>query len=585
MGRVLVVSASMGEGHDGAARELVRRLEERGHTTRTVDFLDAAPFGIGALTRTSYELQLRKAPWTYQFTYRLWMVLPFLCRPFTVLVSLLTARCQLRWIAEFEPDVVVTTYNLSSLVLARLRRRGRVDVPVVTYVTDFDVHPLWLAKGIDLALCVHPASAVVAQRRTGRPARATGPLVAEAFQRTASQTDRERVRSELGLAPDDLGVLVVAGSWGVGDIDRTFDGLVASGRYTPVAACGRNEDLRAVLAARPGGRAIGWTDRMPSLMAACDVLVQNAGGLTSMEAFAVGLPVVTYLPIPGHGRQNGTEMEKAGVAAYVRSPEELVPTLDRVTSLAGRRQVAAATAMFECDPADAVVTALEPAAARRTAPSRRAVGGRRVVVAAVSLVAGWSALTVGVSAAAAQGIGVARPQRHSHEVFVGIRLGPTALADPDLAAGMAGAGVSAIVDGSLANHDPVGVRRLSDAGVDVANGGWGHRNGAHWARAKADVVRACRSIQVADGEQPCHNFVPLRRIDGFDLASARLAHQKVVANVVLLSPDRTPQLRSGRIYVLDARSLDAATVERTVDALRPASADQHLIVGPLADLR
>ncbi len=579
------MSASMGEGHDGAARELVRRLEARGHTTRMVDFLDATPLGIGAMFRTSYELQLRKAPWTYQFTYRLWMVLPFLCRPFTALVSFLTARCQLRWIAEFEPDAVVTTYNLSSIVLARLRRRGRIDVPVVTYVTDFDVHPLWLAKGVDLALCVHPTSAVAARRRTGRPARATGPLVASTFQDGASRADRQRVRAELGLGPDDLGVLVVAGSWGVGDIDRTFDGLVASGRYKPVAACGHNEELRAELAARPGGLAIGWTDEMASLMAACDVLVQNAGGLTCMEAFAVGLPVVTYLPIPGHGRQNGEEMERAGVAAYIRTPDDLVPTLDRVTSLAGRRQVTAARAMFQGDPADDVVTELEPVGAFRRASSRRAVGGRRVVAAAVSLVAGWSALTVGVSAAAAQGIGVARPQRHSHEVFVGIRLGPTALADPDLAASMAGAGISAIVDGTLADHDPAGVRRLADAGVDVANGGWGHRNGAHWARAKADVVRACRSIQSANREQPCHNFVPLRRVDGFDLASARLAHQKVVANVVLLAPDRTPRLHAGRTYVLDARNLDAATVERTVAALRPASADQHLTVGRLADLR
>lgn len=573
----------MGEGHDGAARELAQRLEERGHITRTVDFLDAAPLGIGALTRTSYELQLRKAPWTYQFTYRLWQVLPILCRPFTVLVCLLTARCQLRWIAEFEPDVVVTTYNLSSLVLARLRRKGRVRVPVVTYVTDFDVHPLWLAKGVDLALCVHPASAAVARRRTGGPARAIGPLVADAFCATASHTDRQRVRTELGLGPDDLGVLVVAGSWGVGEIDRTFDSLVASGRYTPIAACGRNEDLRAALSERPQGRAIGWTDEMPALMAACDVLVQNAGGLTCMEAFAVGLPVVTYLPIPGHGRQNGEEMEQAGVAAYVRSPESLIPTLDRITSLAGRRQVTAGRAMFSGDAADELVAALQPVPVPKRAPSRRVVGGRRVIAATVSLVAGWSAFTVGVSAAATQGIGVARPQPHSHEAFVGVRLGPAALADPDLAAGMAGAGVTAIVDGTLAAHDPAGIRRLSDAGVDVANGGWGHRNGAHWSRAKADVVRACQSITSANGA-PCHSFVPLRRIDGFDLASARLAHQRVVTNLALLLPDKTLDLRPGRTYVLDARFLDAATVERTVAALAPASSGEHLTVGPLADL-
>jgi UDP-N-acetylglucosamine:LPS N-acetylglucosamine transferase len=34
---------------------------------------------------------------------------------------------------------------------------------------------------------------------------------------------------------------------------------------------------------------IGWTDQMPALMSASDAPVENAGGLTCMEAFAVGL--------------------------------------------------------------------------------------------------------------------------------------------------------------------------------------------------------------------------------------------------------------------------------------------------------
>jgi len=584
MGRVLVVSASMGEGHDGAARELVRRLEARGHETRTVDFLASAPLNIGPITRTSYEIQLRQAPWSYQFTYRLWAVLPFLCRPFTALVSFLTSRRTLRWIAEYEPDVIVTTYNLSSLVLARLRRHGRLRMPVVTFVTDFDVHRLWVARGVDLTLCVHEASAAVAAKRAGAPARAPGPMVAERFRTTPAPAERERLRAELGLGPDDRGVLVVAGSWGVGDIGRTFDGLLDSGRYVPIAACGRNEELKAELATRSGGRAIGWTDQMPSLMAACDAIVENAGGLTCMEALAVGLPVVTYLPIPGHGRENGAQMERAGVAAYARSADELLPVLDRVTGLAGRRQVAAGRAMFRGDAADDVAAQVQPAGVRRARPSlRRVSAGQRLAGAAAALIAVWATFTFGVSTVAAHGFGVARAERHSHDIFVGVRLGPANVADANLVAALAGAGVTAIVDGTLADQDPAGIRRLTLAGVDVANGGWGRGNGAHWARAKADVVRACNSIQSANG-QSCHNFVPLRRIDGFDLASARMDHQRVVANVVRLSPDRLPEFRAGRIYVLDARTLDTATVTRLLAELRLRSSSRHLTVTSFARL-
>jgi processive 1,2-diacylglycerol beta-glucosyltransferase len=583
--RVLVISASMGEGHDGAARELVRRLQAQGHEATMVDFLDAPPLKIGPLTRISYEFQLRRAPWSYELTYRIWSILPFLCRWITAFVTLLTGRRHLRWIREYRPDLVVTTYPLTSLVLGRLREKGRITVPAVTFVTDFAVHPLWVHRGVDLNLCVHPQAAAVAARRTGRPARAPGPMVADVFR--AAPPDRAEARAALRLGPDERAVLVVAGSWGVGDIDRTFDILAGSGRYTPIAVCGHNEELRARLAARPGGRAIGWTDRMPALMAAADALVQNAGGLTCMEAFAVGLPVITCLPIPGHGKENAKEMERAGVAAYARMPEELLPVLDRVTTLAGRSQVAAGQAMFTGDAADDVLGLIEPAPRPAVATVRpRASRRSRVAAVAASLVAVWSALTVGVETAAAHGIGVARPAPNAHEVYVGVRLGPSALADPALAADHASAGVSAVVDGSLAAADPADLRRLGQAGVDVANGGWGRRHARPWSRARADLMRACHAIRDADGNGSCRSFVPGRRVDGFDLASARLSHQRVIAAVTRLSPQGVPShLVAGHAYVLDARSMSAAEVEHSLDALGPVLTADHLSLATFARMR
>src|SRR5205807_5116202 len=130
--------------------------------------------------------------------------------------------------------------------------------------------------------------------------------------------------------------LVVSGSWGVGAIEATFDAIADSGRFTPVVVCGNNPKLRRRLAAKGRGIVLGWTDDMPGLMAAADALVQNAGGLTCMEAFAAGLPVVSFRPIAGHGRQNALEMDRAGVAALTPSVAELAPTLDRATGPFGR---------------------------------------------------------------------------------------------------------------------------------------------------------------------------------------------------------------------------------------------------------
>src|SRR5256885_11366640 len=104
-GRVRVVSASRGGGHDGAGRELLRRLRDRGHHAQMVDFLDAFPLRAGWLVRFGYWLELRYAPWSYEATYRLWYRSRLIFQPLGALINLLTRRRILRWVREAKADV------------------------------------------------------------------------------------------------------------------------------------------------------------------------------------------------------------------------------------------------------------------------------------------------------------------------------------------------------------------------------------------------------------------------------------------------------------------------------------------------
>ena len=56
---------------------------------------------------------------------------------------------------------------------------------------------------------------------------------------------------------------------------------------TPVVVCGRNEALAERLRERGLPYVFGWVADMPGLMAAADVMVQNAGAASTVEAFAV----------------------------------------------------------------------------------------------------------------------------------------------------------------------------------------------------------------------------------------------------------------------------------------------------------
>ena len=58
-------------------------------------------------------------------------------------------------------------------------------------------------------------------------------------------------------------------------------------------------------------------------MAAADVLVTKAGGMTLAEAMAAELPLLLYGSLPGQERRNERFAARAGIALVARSRDEL----------------------------------------------------------------------------------------------------------------------------------------------------------------------------------------------------------------------------------------------------------------------
>jgi len=346
----------MGAGHQGAAAELARRLSDRGRKPFIADFLDAFPGPLPGMWEGLYRYQLRYAPNSYESSYQLFYRQPKLWEPFVAFERTLAGRRVLAWVKECDPDVIVSTYSFATLVLGRLREEGALEVPVVNFLTDFGVHPRSVHPAIDLNLALHAGPASKARSLSSSPTVVAGPAVPVAF-RDSSEL-RGAGRELVGAGEADRVVLVVAGSWGVGgQLVETVAAIVACGRFRVVTLCGSHRGLRRRLERRGLGTALGWTDRMPELLAAADVVVENAGGLTSLEAFAAGVPIVTFRPIPGHGRDNAKAMEAAGVTTTPHDEEALLEALDRLTSPgeARYRQVAAARALFQDDPVDHIM--------------------------------------------------------------------------------------------------------------------------------------------------------------------------------------------------------------------------------------
>jgi UDP-N-acetylglucosamine:LPS N-acetylglucosamine transferase len=192
------------------------------------------------------------------------------------------------------------------------------------------VHGLWIHPGVDSHLAVHDIPAQQARNLGAGPTFAVRPAVPASFGAVSREPRcRAQARRSLGLPgrPRRGLALVTGGAHGIGRLFESARELEATGLVTPVVLCGRNSRLLSRVQRHPGMLGLGWVTDVPELLTAVDVVVQNSGGMTSLEAQAAGVPMVTYRPIAGHGEANAAALDLAGLAPWARSMPELYRAL------------------------------------------------------------------------------------------------------------------------------------------------------------------------------------------------------------------------------------------------------------------
>ena len=232
-----------------------------------------------------------------------------------------------KFVNEFKPDVVLCTHYEPVDALGLMRRKQKNKPPfVVSIVTDFEAHALWMDADVDL-YCVaaeETKGRLVARGSAAENVVATGIPIAAKF---AATVDALTVRRTLGLRDDLPTLLVLSGGFGMGPVGKILHQLDKADRqFQTVVVCGRNEELRRELAAQDRKhptRVLGFASNMHELMGVADLIVTKPGGLTSSEALALGKPIFILDPIPGQEAANSDFLLERGAAAKVNRVEDL----------------------------------------------------------------------------------------------------------------------------------------------------------------------------------------------------------------------------------------------------------------------
>jgi len=333
--RVLIITATIGEGHDLPARVLAQGIEQE-RPDAHVEIVDGVA-AMGKILTVVLEDNSRWVfrpwmNWAFDLQYRLlqWRVTRSLS---SWLVYLIGSRGLLRMIRSHDPDIVVSTYPGTTEVLGELRRRGRLEVPTVSAITDLAGLRYWAHPGIDLHLITHPESVDEVRHVAGDGTRVE-PARGLTVQGILDPRDRTEARRALELPEERKIVMVSGGGWGVGDLAGAAE--VALGLREDVfvvALCGHNEITKRHMDRHYGGnprvRVIGFSHQMSDLLAASDALVHSTAGLTVLEAIIRGCPVISYGWGVAHIRANNEAYRRYGLAEVALTRDQLAAALRR----------------------------------------------------------------------------------------------------------------------------------------------------------------------------------------------------------------------------------------------------------------
>lgn len=322
--KFLILTFQAGEGHNSAARAILGRMNAEGHEGEIVDFLGLFSDKLSKAINDSYVALVKRAPLLYGFGYRFAYGVSNLIRKrlhsSLYLDSAIVSKHLREYIDAHGPyDGIIATHLMPSQALAYLKKHGYELPKTVAVVTDYTWYPYWQ----ETAACdyyVVPNEALIERYvKKGMPREKLRPYGIPVSERFLSLPTRDEARQRLGFSADDKLYLVMGGSMGAGSMykfsKKMYDRM---GDAQMIVVCGKNEILRASMEKKFAGKErvhiVGFTDRVPDYMMACDVLYTKPGGLSSSEALLCRIPMVHTSPIPGQESDNMRFFSQKGCA-------------------------------------------------------------------------------------------------------------------------------------------------------------------------------------------------------------------------------------------------------------------------------
>jgi len=323
--RVLITYASAGAGHRRVAEAIYNYLQEHRPdiNLEMVDILTKTNTSFRLAYTKGYNFLIRQTTPLWHFAF--WLTETMVFRPLTRSLADIINRLNTRGFAVYlrdeNPDYIISTHFLPSEIACRLKLRKKISSKVVTVITDFGVHPFWIAKGTDLYIAASDftrntlLAEGVAQERIkvfGLPSDA----------KFLQQFDRVVLSAKLGIKSGEFTVLLMTGSFGIGPLESIARLLCRDVQVLIVCAGNKKLFEKLNRINLPNVLVFGYINNTEELMAVSDMIVTKPGGSTIAEILNMELVPVFISAIPGQEEMNVLALKQSGIGLVPKNFRE-----------------------------------------------------------------------------------------------------------------------------------------------------------------------------------------------------------------------------------------------------------------------
>lgn len=335
---ILVVTASMGSGHNKAANAVAEAIKRKYPVNKinVIDFMSTETAYFNSLVKDIYLKMLDHTPSVYEFFYKFTSDSTKGSTIQSVFAHAMKKDMR-ELIKKYEADMVICTHPFPCAAASYLKQTGEINIPLITVMTDFCVHQFWLYKNIDIYFTANDLlkKEMVNQGLLEERIFVTGIPVGYNFR---VDYNRDDLLAKFKLEKDKPVALIMGGGLGLGGVKNALCQLERLKKDIQILVItGANVALWSEMneyAQRSKHKIFVWgySHNIQEFMSVATFLISKPGALTISEALTRELPMILHDPIPGPEVDNAKFVSDNGAAIWVKHQDTLDAVVREVLS-------------------------------------------------------------------------------------------------------------------------------------------------------------------------------------------------------------------------------------------------------------